>query len=115
MPWVTARRNNPAGRTQQAIAEALWLGLDLEGALERVRATFRAARLAEGQRWALADTALWMRILGERIDNPEEMLQRLAAAHRYHITGQTREAADAWSKLGCPYEQANDQRNDRQN
>jgi DNA-binding CsgD family transcriptional regulator len=87
-------------------AEALWLEVPTEGALERLRAAFAVATRAQGQRWALADTALWLTILGEPPVTAPELLQRMAPAHRYHVTGQWREAATAWRNLGCPYEQA---------
>lgn len=87
-------------------AEALWLGLPRPGALERLRAAFDAALRAQGQYWTLADTALWLTILGEPVKIPEEMLSRLRPAHRAHILGEWREAAKAWGEMGCVYEQA---------
>jgi DNA-binding CsgD family transcriptional regulator/tetratricopeptide (TPR) repeat protein len=87
-------------------AEALWLGLPRPGALERLRAAFRAALHAQGQHWTLADTALWLRTLGDPVSIPEESLRRLRPAPRAHVQGHWREAAKAWSETSCPYEQA---------
>lgn len=87
-------------------AEALWLGLPRPGALERIRSAFETACRAQGQRWALADTALWLKILGEPVVIPEEIMKSLRPGHRAHIAGRWREAAQAWSEMGCVYEQA---------
>ncbi len=87
-------------------AEALWLGLPAPGALERLRAAYDVAHGAQGQRWALAETALWLTILGEPVEKSAELRRRLSPAYRHHVSGEWREAAAAWSKLGCPYEQA---------
>jgi DNA-binding NarL/FixJ family response regulator/tetratricopeptide (TPR) repeat protein len=87
-------------------AEALWLGLPRPGALERLRAAFHAALHAQGQQWTLADTAIWLKMLGDPVSLPEELLRRLRPGPRAHIQGNWREAAKAWSETGCPYEQA---------
>jgi DNA-binding CsgD family transcriptional regulator len=87
-------------------AEALWLGLPRPGALERLRAAFETACCAQGQRWALADIALWLRNLGEPVRLPAEIINGLRPAHRAHIEGRWREAAQAWQEMGCVYEQA---------
>ena len=87
-------------------AEAFWLGLPRPGALERLRAAFETALRAQGQRWTLADTALWLTILGEPASIPDEIMKRLRPGHRAHIAGDWREAASAWSAMGCTYEQA---------
>ncbi|HEV7432107.1 MAG TPA: AAA family ATPase [Steroidobacteraceae bacterium] len=87
-------------------AEALWLEVPTAGALERLRAAFAAATQLQGQRWALADTALWLTILGEPLPISPELLRRMSSAHQLHVTGRWREAAQAWHDTGCPYEQA---------
>lgn len=89
-----------------ADAEALWLGLPRPGARERLRAAFDDSVRAQGQGWNLAETALWLSILGELPPLAPEVLQRLPAPHRAHVSGAWREAAAAWAQLGCPYEQA---------
>jgi DNA-binding CsgD family transcriptional regulator len=87
-------------------AEALWLGLPRPGARERLRAAFDTALRAQGQGWTLADTALWLKILGEPVQIPDEIMSRLRPAHQAHIAGAWLEAAKAWSEMGCVYEQA---------
>lgn len=87
-------------------AEALWLGLPRPHALDRLGAAFETACCAQGQRWALADTALWLRILGEPVNLPAEIMRSLRPAHRAHIEGRWRDAATAWEAMGCTYEQA---------
>jgi DNA-binding CsgD family transcriptional regulator len=87
-------------------AEALWLGLPRPQALDRLKAAFETACWAQGQRWALADTALWLRILGEPVKLPADIMLGLRPAHRAHIEGRWRDAAMAWGEMGCVYEQA---------
>ncbi len=87
-------------------AEALWLGLPRPGALERLRVAFNAASATQSERWALADTALWLTILGEQANISTQNRSRLSPAHRNHIEGRWHEAAKQWRQLGCPYEEA---------
>jgi DNA-binding CsgD family transcriptional regulator len=87
-------------------AEALWLGLPRPGAREQLRSAFEAALRAQGQNWTLADTACWLKTLGEPVQIPAAMLNRLRPAPRAHITGDWREAARVWGEMGCTYEQA---------
>jgi DNA-binding CsgD family transcriptional regulator len=87
-------------------AEAYWLGLPRPGALEALRAAYQAALLAQGQGWALAEAALWLKLLGEDVDLPADVAGRVSSAYGSHIGGRWREAADAWRELGCPFEQA---------
>lgn len=87
-------------------AEAFWLALPRPGALERLRAAFDVAVRSQGQKWLLADTALWLKILGEPFEIPAEQMSRLQPPYRAHLADAWSEAAAAWSELGCPYEQA---------
>jgi DNA-binding CsgD family transcriptional regulator/SAM-dependent methyltransferase len=87
-------------------AEALWLGLARPGATERLRAAFDKCARVQGQGWNLAETALWLKILGEPLPRPHEIARRLRSPYREHIAGAWREAAQGWSDLGCRYEQA---------
>jgi DNA-binding NarL/FixJ family response regulator len=87
-------------------AEALWLGLPRPGALERLHAAFDSAVRSQGQKWLLADTSLWLKILGEPVRIPPDQLSRLQPAYRAHVSGAWSEAAEAWREMGCPYEQA---------
>jgi DNA-binding CsgD family transcriptional regulator len=87
-------------------AEALWLGLPRPGALERLRAAFEVSLRSHGELWNLADTALWLTILGEPAPMSPETISRLRAPYRAHLAGTWRQAAAAWGELGCLYEQA---------
>ncbi len=87
-------------------AEALWLGLSRPGARAGLRAAHEQAARAQGQRWTLAETALWLKILDEPGSLNLQTLPRLRAPYQAHLAGDWRKAADEWSKLGCPYEQA---------
>ena len=89
-----------------ADAEALWLGLSRPQARERLHKAFTLALRSRSQPWQLADTALWLTILGEKVEIPADILDRIRLAPRLHISGAWREAAAAWADLGCPYEQA---------
>ena len=86
-------------------AEAYWLGLSRPGAIEQLRTAFERCRRVQGQSWNLAETALWLTILGEKVPL-DEIAPRLRPAHRAHIAGDWREAAREWGALGCRYEQA---------
>ena len=49
----------------------------------------------------LAETALWLAILGEPVDLPTaRKSSSRVSAHRLHITGRWREAAEAWRAHG---------------
>ncbi len=89
-----------------ADAEAWWLGERRPDAPRALRAAFEQALASGGELWAVADTAVWLTVLGEPVALPAEILERISPAHRLHITGRWREAAEAWRALGCPYEQA---------
>ncbi len=103
----TARRDIMRSAPLAVIdAEALWLGLPRPGALERLRTAFNVALRAQGQGWNLAETALWLTILGEPVEIPDEILRRLRPAHQAHIAGEWLEAAAAWNEMGCVYERA---------
>ncbi len=87
-------------------AEALWLGLARPGAVEQLRAVLDMCSRVQGQGWNLAETALWLKILGEPLSLSHEIASRLRSPHREHIAGAWREAAQGWGDLGCRYEQA---------
>src|SRR5262249_27308779 len=87
-------------------AEALWLGLTRPGARERLRTAFAVSLRSHGQRWNLADAALWLTLLGDPAAMPPEIASRLRPPYRAHLAGSWREAAAAWGELGCLYERA---------
>ncbi len=89
-----------------ADAEAHWLGEARPGVRESLHAAFAKALPLQCQFWALAEIALWLRILGEPVDVPASAMSRLSPAYQLHIGGDWRGAAQAWRDLGCPYEQA---------
>jgi DNA-binding CsgD family transcriptional regulator len=87
-------------------AEACWLGIPRSGAREALRTAYQIALPAQGQKWTLAEIALWLGLLGEDVNLSPEEISRFPPAYRNHIAGRWREAADEWCELGCPYEQA---------
>lgn len=87
-------------------AEALWLGVPRPGARENLRAASDMALRGQGQSWSIADTALWLKILGEPVSLPIEITNHLRPAARAHIEGRWLDAAKAWGDTGCPYERA---------
>ena len=89
-----------------ADAEALWLGQRRPGALDRLRAVHARLLQQRSLAWALADVALWLHILGDEVTIPAAAAGRISPAHRAHIDGDWREAAQAWGETGCLFEQA---------
>jgi DNA-binding CsgD family transcriptional regulator/tetratricopeptide (TPR) repeat protein len=87
-------------------AEALWLGLPRPGALDQLIEAFEIACQTQGQRWNVSETALWLAILGQQARIPEAVVRTLREPFRSHVTGAWREAAQGWSDLSCPWEQA---------
>ena len=87
-------------------AEAVWLGLSRPGAVERLHTAFDMCMRVQAQRWNLAETALWLRLLGEPLPLSPETAARLKSPYREHIAGAWREAAQRWGEIGCTYEQA---------
>jgi DNA-binding CsgD family transcriptional regulator len=89
-----------------ADAEAHWLGETRPDALANLRDAY--ANLLEDwtELWSFGDVLLWLTVLGEAGPWPEAVLAELSPEHRLHAEGRWREAADAWAKKGCPYEQA---------
>ncbi len=87
-----------------AIAEHAWLVGDEEVGLATL-ANVVAEAFESDSAWARGETAFWFvrcggsvadQIGGAGPDTPFHL----------HLAGQWREAADAWQKIGCPYEQA---------
>jgi len=89
-----------------ADAEAHWLGLPRGDAVQHLRSAYERMLPTRSSFWSVAEAALWLKILGEAPDVPEGLLRRFSPAHQAHVCGRWREAADAWGRLGCPYEQA---------
>lgn len=53
------------------------------------------------QPWVIEESALWLYLMGEPVASA-----KLSEPYRAHCSAKWREAADAWKKLGRPYEQA---------
>jgi DNA-binding CsgD family transcriptional regulator len=84
-----------------ARAEAAWLRGDLEGVrVEAMRAYSMA--MEAGSRWDIGRIALWLRRVGALGEVPVD----LAPPFALELAGRWREAAQAWERTGCPYEQA---------
>lgn len=119
---IAARR----GETQRAAArlERAWLLANTTGDLQRVwptaagraelawltgstddvvslRSAFSAAVEAEKQ-WAIGELAMWLQRTGALDSVPENC----AEPYALQLAGRFRDAADAWTRLGCPYDAA---------
>ncbi|MBX3606984.1 MAG: AAA family ATPase [Piscinibacter sp.] len=82
-------------------AEAAWLRGDREACDAEARA---ALALAQQRRhaWFAGELAAWCWRAGTLHEAPADC----AAPYALEIAGRWRDAADAWQRLGCPYEQA---------
>jgi DNA-binding CsgD family transcriptional regulator len=89
-----------------ADAEAHWLGERRPDPVPVLRQSLEQALATRCDLWALAESALWLRILGEPVSLPDSALHRVSRAHRLHIAGRWPEAAAAWRDQSSPYEQA---------
>jgi DNA-binding CsgD family transcriptional regulator/tetratricopeptide (TPR) repeat protein len=89
-----------------AEAEAEWLDGSEPGAAGRLAQVLDGLLTAWSQLWYIAETALWLTILGRPPALPPRALAALPAAHRAHIEERWRDAAELWAARGCPYEQA---------
>ncbi|MGH8914740.1 MAG: LuxR C-terminal-related transcriptional regulator, partial [Acidimicrobiia bacterium] len=83
------------------LAELAWLEGrvgEMAGILERV---YSEALKADSV-WARGEIGFWMWKAGV-VDGPAD---RSAEPFRLHMTGNWRDAAELWGRIGCPYEQA---------
>lgn len=82
-------------------AEAAWLAGDTEAVGGLVDGTFQlAVRL--GQSWAIGELAFWL----WQVDRLDELPQGAAEPYALQLAGDWRGAAEAWERIGCPYETA---------
>jgi DNA-binding CsgD family transcriptional regulator len=89
------------GLVHAAAAEAAWLAGDPDGARQSVEAAYDTA-VSRQHAWFAGELAYWKWRLGEPVDLPGW----LAAPFALEIRGEWQDAADAWARMGCPYEQA---------
>lgn len=83
-------------------AEAAWLRGELPLAADIVRAALPPA-IESGEPWQLAALLVWLprcQLAVPPVTAP------LSGPHQLELEGDWRAAADAWEKMGCPYEQA---------
>ncbi len=101
---IGLRRGNLQRLSQQraACAEAAWLSGAIDGAREHARALYDIA-VAKKFNWAVGELAYWRWRAGDDVlPLPDWTAQPFAL----QVTGDWRGAAEAWGRLGCPYEQA---------
>ena len=83
-----------------ARAEAAWLRGDLAQCAVEARTGFEVAQ-AHTNPWQLGQLAFWL----WRADRLPEPPEGAAAPYALQMVGDWRAAADAWERIGCPYEQ----------
>jgi DNA-binding CsgD family transcriptional regulator len=84
-----------------ARAEAAWLAGDRARTVEEARAAFELAS-SKRHPWFAGELGYWLWRAGE----PVHVEEWMAKPYALHIAGDWRGAAEAWQRLGCPYEQA---------
>lgn len=84
-----------------ARAEAAWLEDDLVRTGEEAAAGIALA-IPTGAGWWLSELSFWAWRAG-RLDVLPEHVEE---AYVLHVAGRHREAAQAWARIGCPYQQA---------
>jgi DNA-binding CsgD family transcriptional regulator len=90
------------GPVAAARAEAAWLRDDRAGVAREVEEAWRAIRAPRHLRWITGELAYWL----HRVDALPEVPSCLPEPYALQIAGRWRDAAAAWQRLGCPYEQA---------
>jgi len=84
-----------------ARAEYAWLHGDIPGVAREVRGAFEHA-VRDRDPWRVGELAFWAR----RGDVELEGALAIASPFQLQMSGEHLKAAQAWGKLGCPYEQA---------
>lgn len=101
------RLAEPTGELQRMVpvaaarAEAAWLRGDSIGARSEATRVFAQAVQAENH-WDAAELAVWITRAGGSVDLPPAE----AGPFTLELAGAWTQAAAAWERLGCPYEQA---------
>jgi DNA-binding CsgD family transcriptional regulator len=88
-------------RGRAARAEAAWLAGDPARALAEARAAYPLA-VQKRHPWLAGELAFWCWRAGAGSPPPDWV----AAPYALQIAGDWRAAAEAWRRLGCPYEEA---------
>lgn len=101
--WEIAQQLGEAQRTGPALAallEAAWLQGDATHVASEAVPAYEDVRRF-GRLWAAAGLGYWIRVAGERVPINEN-------DHPYTLlaNGRWLEAAEAWRRAGCPYEEA---------
>lgn len=86
--------------------EGSWLNDDNADAAERLSWAVAKVMEAWGESWALGDALFWLKVAGRPYVTSAAQLATLADHHRLFLEDRWRESAEAWERLGCPYEQA---------
>lgn len=86
-----------------ARAELEWLSARPDQAAAEVRPTYELARRRTNP-WALGELGFWLWRVGR--PPPRADLERMAEPYARQIGGDWRSAADAWRRLGFPFERA---------
>jgi DNA-binding CsgD family transcriptional regulator len=89
------------GPVRAARAEAAWMRGDVAACRREAEAAFALAQ-ARGHAWIGGELALWLHRCGALAQTPAAC----AEPYAHLIEGRWREAAEAWQRLGCPYERA---------
>jgi len=84
-----------------ARAEASWLDGDAEGVRREVARAYQMA-VNSNNRWDIAELSCWLHRAGTLEQPPPSLVGPFAL----EVAGDWSAAADAWQRLGCPYERA---------
>jgi hypothetical protein len=85
---------------QLARAEACWLDGDADAARREAELAFRSG--PDPDAWTAGALAAWLR----RTGSARQVSQDLAEPYRLELAGDAEAAAEAWGRLGCPYDAA---------
>jgi DNA-binding CsgD family transcriptional regulator len=86
---------------RSARAEAAWFAGDHQRVIAEATATYELAERAK-HCWHAGEFAFWRRLCGDSVAVPNWS----ASPFTLQIFGDWQGAADQWTRLGCPYEQA---------
>jgi DNA-binding CsgD family transcriptional regulator/tetratricopeptide (TPR) repeat protein len=84
-----------------AMAELAWLRDDLQGIESAINDAYQLG-LAAKQPWITDELAFWMWRAADAVEVPLNS----ETPYSLQMVGNWRQAAEAWARLGCPYEQA---------